>query len=264
MADLQGCLTYTNPAFLRLWGYENERKVLGRSVLDFWEEPQRAQEVVQAIQTRGGWTGELVGVRKDGTHLDLYLSASTVFNDEDTPICMMGAFMDVTARKQAEAALRQAKTFTDKLLNAPLDTVFLFEPATGQPVRWNQRFAEVSGYSDEEIAGMRAPDDFYDEDDLKKAQEWIGRTLADSQGVVELSLITKQGVHIPFEYAGTVVEDEEGKTLLLSVGRDITAHSRRRRRCARASNATASFSRRTLRKCTSPSWTGRFSIATMP
>ncbi len=130
------------------------------------------------------------------------------------------------ALRQTNEQLRQAKTFTDKLLNAPLDTVFLFEPPTGKPVRWNKRFAEVSGYSDEEIAGMKAPDDFYDEDDLKKAQECTRRTLADGQGVVELSLITKQGVHLPFEYAGTVVQDEEGKTLLLSVGRDITERQR--------------------------------------
>ena len=39
MADLQGRLTYVNPAFLRLWGYDDEHEVLGRSVLDFWEEP---------------------------------------------------------------------------------------------------------------------------------------------------------------------------------------------------------------------------------
>jgi PAS domain S-box-containing protein len=141
-------------------------------------------------------------------------------------IGILGTYEDITERKQAEQALRQEKIFTDRLLNAPLDTVFAFEPVTGKPVRWNKRCAEVSGYDDEEIAGMKAPDDFYDEDDLKKANECTGRILADGQGVVALSLITKQGVHIPFEYVATVVEAEDGKTLLLSIGRDITERKR--------------------------------------
>ena len=114
MADLQGRLTYVNPAFLRLWGYDDEHEVLGRSVLDFWEEPKRAGEIVQAVRNGGGWMGELVAVRKDGALRNLYLSASTVLNDEGTPICMMSSFLDITERKQAEEALRQ--------LNAALES----------------------------------------------------------------------------------------------------------------------------------------------
>lgn len=108
IADLQGRLTYINPAFIRLWGYEDEHEVLEKSVLEFWQEPQRAMDVVQAIRKGGGWVGELVAVRKDGSPLNLHLSASTVRNDEGAPVCMMASFVDVTERKQAEEELRQA------------------------------------------------------------------------------------------------------------------------------------------------------------
>ena len=145
-----------------------------------------------------------------------------VRNEKGEITGIFGIFWDITERKQAEAALLQEKTFADKLLNAPRDTVFLSEPATGKPIRWNQRFAEVSGYTDAEIAGMKAPDDFYDADELKKAQDYLDKITAKGQGVVELALVTKQGLHIPFEYATTVVESAEGKTLLLSIGRDVT------------------------------------------
>jgi PAS domain S-box-containing protein len=167
---------------------------------------------------------ELKILTKDGQ--ERWMDSATVsIRYGNKPAGLVVAF-DITERKQAEAALRQEKIFTDRLLNAPFDTVFVFEPVTGRPVRWNKRFAEVSGYDDEEIAGMRAPDDFYDENDLKKAKECRGRILADGQGVVALSLITKQGVHIPFEYVTTVVEAEDGKTLFLSIGRDITERKR--------------------------------------
>jgi PAS domain S-box-containing protein len=114
MADQRGHLTYVNPAFLKLWGYENEGEVLGKSVLDFWKEPQQALGVMRAIQNGQGWVGELVAVRKDGACRSLYLSASAVRNETDTPICMMGSFTDITERKQAEEALRE--------LNATLES----------------------------------------------------------------------------------------------------------------------------------------------
>jgi PAS domain-containing protein len=55
MADPQGRLTYVNPAFVKLWGYEDEGEVLGKSVLDFWKEPRQALEVMQAIRSGAGW-----------------------------------------------------------------------------------------------------------------------------------------------------------------------------------------------------------------
>ncbi len=157
---------------------------------------------------------------KDGPIVTIHLSAELL--EVGGEPCMLSTLVDVTERRRAAEALRREKTFADKLLNAPRNTVFLFEPATGQPIRWNERFAEVSGYRDAEIAALKVPDDFCDGDDLQKAREGMAQVLAEGQGMVELSLVTKQGQRIPFEYAVTVVETEEGKTLFLSIGRDIT------------------------------------------
>lgn len=151
----------------------------------------------------------------------IHSMAELVRDEKGTPIKITGVLQDTTDRKKAEKALLQEKIFTDRLINAPLDTVFLFEPATGKPIRWNKRFAEVSGYEDDEIAGMKAPDDFYDEEDLKYAREGMVKILAEGQGILELSLVTKLGMHIPFEYTATVIETLDGKTFLLSMGRDI-------------------------------------------
>jgi|GEM_PF-3130923 PAS domain S-box-containing protein len=126
--------------------------------------------------------------------------------------------------KLREEALLQEKAFSDRLLDAPRDTVFLFESATGKPLRWNKRFAEVSGYHDEEIACMKAPDDFYNEDDLNKAKENMAILLSERHDTtLEMSLITNQGTHIPFEYSATAIVAPDGKPLILSIGRNITS-----------------------------------------
>lgn len=65
---------------------------------------------------------------------------------------LVGIGIDITAQKEVEAALRREQAFTEQLFNAPHDTALLFDPATGKTLRWNRRFREVTGYSDEEIA----------------------------------------------------------------------------------------------------------------
>ena len=145
MADLQGRLTYVNPAFLRLWGYEEDREVLGRPVLEFWEEPQRAAEVMQAIQHGGGWVGELVAVKKDGAHRNLYLSASTVRNDEGAPLCLMGSFVDITRRKRAEEGLRESEERLHLALGAARMGAWQWEVGT-QRVAWSPELYALLGY----------------------------------------------------------------------------------------------------------------------
>ncbi len=134
----------------------------------------------------------------------------------------LGMTAQLKARLAAERALRAEKAFSDVLFEASSDTVFLFEPESGRPVRWNRRFSEVSGFSDEEIASMKAPGDFYEEDDLQAAAAAIDSILACGRGVVELSLVTRSRQSIPYEYSATTVLQEDGPTLLLSIGRDVS------------------------------------------
>ena len=180
-------------------------------------------EVQAHLEGRAPYAAEYRVRRKDGVYRWWSARGAAARTPDGKPVRWIGSITDITERKQAEETLLQEKTFTDKLLNAPPDTIFLFSPDTGKPIRWNERFTEVSGYHNEEIASMKAPDDFYDADDLKEAKESIAKIFAEGQGVVELSLVTKLGMHIPFEYAATVVETLDGRTLVgYSIGRDIT------------------------------------------
>jgi two-component system cell cycle sensor histidine kinase/response regulator CckA len=216
-----GRLLYVNDAFCSGHGYSQE-ELLGMTIFDLdlemsaeaWPDQWRRD------RERGAATFEVTHRTKGGEIFPL--EVVSYFVERDGEEINVGFARDVAERKRAEEALLQEKIFTDKLLNAPRDTVFLFDPATGKPIRWNQRFSEVCGFSDEEIAGMTAPDDFYGEDDLEKAKTLIGKILAEGQGVVELSLVTKTGTRIPFEYAASMVETTDGKSLFLSIGRDIT------------------------------------------
>jgi PAS domain S-box-containing protein len=107
-AEFGGNLTYVNKAFLRLWGYNTDRDVLGRPAYEFWQEPEKALEVVELLRAGGTWVGELVAKKSDGSAFDVQVSASMIVDETGNPTHMMGSFLDITKRKLAEEAL-QAK-----------------------------------------------------------------------------------------------------------------------------------------------------------
>ena len=143
--------------------------------------------------------------------------------DNGNPSYIDGVIFDITNQKEAEKNLKREKLFTEEALNAQRDTFFVFDPSSGKAIRWNNAFREISGYSDEEILAMRAPDSYYDEKDLQRAADATRIVEEKSISYVNMDLITKDGNSIPFEYIGSSITDEEGNLkYIVSVGRDIT------------------------------------------
>jgi PAS domain S-box-containing protein len=102
-ADLNGKLTYVNPTFLRIWGYDEPEEVLGKSIATFYREEEWTQKVIQALQTEGGTkAAELAGKKKDGTGLIVGLKASFIVGAEGRPIGITFSLADITARIKAE------------------------------------------------------------------------------------------------------------------------------------------------------------------
>ncbi|MCP4351069.1 MAG: PAS domain S-box protein, partial [Desulfobacterales bacterium] len=142
---------------------------------------------------------------------------------EITPYQVYTTFEDVTEHKLAKETLIREKEFTEIALDSQIDTFFVFEPATGKAIRWNKAFREISGYTDEEIASLKAPDSYYSSEDLEKAATFIESVLSESRGRIELSLICKDGHKIPTEYEVSILSQKQGKTdYFISIGRDIT------------------------------------------
>jgi two-component system cell cycle sensor histidine kinase/response regulator CckA len=100
--DLEGNMTYGNPFFLKMWGFDDPEEFLGRPFWKFWLVEDRLEEIMQALRVEGTWTGEIQAVRKDGTLFDIQVSAATVFDGKGNPIALTSTSIDITDRKRAE------------------------------------------------------------------------------------------------------------------------------------------------------------------
>jgi len=127
LADLDGNVTYVNPAFLEMWGYESKEEVLGKPSVSFWMAEERAQDVADASLRKGSWKGELLAKRKNGSTFTALVSANLVYDAQGKPLHKMASFIDITERKQAEEALRESEETARALMNATMDAAFMVD-----------------------------------------------------------------------------------------------------------------------------------------
>lgn len=110
ISDLNSNLTYVNPTFLEMWGYDKPEEVLGRPVTSFWEEPDNAQRIIETLVTRTGTeVAELVAKRKDGTDFIAEVRTSLVVNAEGQLVALTSSFNDITERTQIEERLLESE-----------------------------------------------------------------------------------------------------------------------------------------------------------
>lgn len=100
--DLNGTINYSNPSFVNMWGYEREDEVVGKSIKDFFSDPEEWGRVFCALQEKKSWLGELIGKKKDGTEFYTQTLFSMIEIRDKEPQQVMASFIDVTKIKDAE------------------------------------------------------------------------------------------------------------------------------------------------------------------
>jgi two-component system cell cycle sensor histidine kinase/response regulator CckA len=225
IAEFAGNLTYVNSSFLEMWGYEDESEVLGRPAIEFWQEPEKAGEVVEALRSRDGWTGELTAKRKDGSLFDVQLSASIVVDENDEPVCMMASFVDITERKQAEEALERSE--------ATLRSIFRVAPIGIGLVRdrvhqWaNETFCQMLGYSEEELRGQGARMIYPSQEEYERVRkEKYEQIKEQGTGTIETRLQRKDGRIIDVLMSSTPLDPADLSAGVTFTALDITERKR--------------------------------------
>jgi PAS domain S-box-containing protein len=115
--DIKGNLILTNPSGVKLMGYDSMNEMMGLNVAEsFYAVPEDRGRFLELLKENGGVNNyEVTLKRKDGTQLTVITSSHYYFDKVGNPLGVEGVISDITERKQAENALRNAKQETEKV-----------------------------------------------------------------------------------------------------------------------------------------------------
>jgi signal transduction histidine kinase len=89
-----------------MWGCTSATEVLGRSVMEFWQDREEAANALQTLRDTGRYINERIGRRRDGTEFYVRFSGNLVRSDVGVPICLTASLADITDLKRAEAEVQ--------------------------------------------------------------------------------------------------------------------------------------------------------------
>jgi PAS domain S-box-containing protein len=117
ITDMDNRMLFVNDAFVHTYGFPEE-DLLGNdmNLVRSFSTPPSIDDEIRKTTLRGGWYGEILNRRADGTEFPVELWTSVVRNDEGDPVAMVGVARDITERKQTEEHLRSSLKEKEVLL----------------------------------------------------------------------------------------------------------------------------------------------------
>ncbi|MBI5943907.1 MAG: PAS domain S-box protein [Chloroflexi bacterium] len=219
VADLQGNLLAFNDAMLAPGQYSRADIEEMGNVAALYYDPQERTEALALFQQQGFVKGfEVRFRRKDGSPYHAVLSLTrTIFNGGAAVQAMVE---DVTERRQAQDAVREAELRYRSLFEQTHDAIFILD-LEGRHLAVNQRAADMLEYSLDEIRGLSVRELSAEPE---KSSDVLQRLIAGEQfPVYERLFRKKSGGVVSVEINAELVRDARGNPLhIQSAVRDIT------------------------------------------
>jgi PAS domain S-box-containing protein len=183
---------------------------------------------LQQLFACGTHTHEYRFRHQDGTYRWMRDDIQLVRNAAGDPIEMVGSWIDITERKQAEEELRRSEAFITSMLENLPNMIFVKEAQDLKFVRFNKAAEDLLGYSREALIGKndydffsKAEADFFTENDRQVLKS--GRLM----DIPEESIQTRsKGERILHTKKIPIVDAAGTPQYLLGISEDITEHKR--------------------------------------
>ena len=225
--DREGRYLGCNQSFVELIG-KTASEIRGKLPHEIWEVTHAdvyRQKDLELMQSTERQVYEAVVTDKNGTARPV-IFVKDLFHDEDGNVAgLVGAFIDISDRKQAELAIRESEATYRALFENSNDGIFLMS-ATGEELRANQRALDLLGYTLDEYLnlGHINQNPFSIEPEQRKdADEKLEALLrGEKVPLYERIFTAKDGHKVPVEINLSPIRDANGKIFMVqSVVRDI-------------------------------------------
>jgi PAS domain S-box-containing protein len=237
--DLNGIYQGCNRAFETYLG-RDKGEIVGASVYDIAPKKlaDRYQEMDQALLRQGGVQVYESAVKyADGTFHDVIFSKATYADADGAPAGLVGIILDISERKRAEMAIREANERFRNVLRAATAYAIICTDTMGIVNVFNEGAERMLGYRAEEIVDRVTPELFHDPDEVASRAAEMGLVpgfelfvAAARRGETETrewTYIRRDGSRLTVSLTVAAMENERGVlTGFIDIARDITAEKR--------------------------------------
>ena len=146
MADMDGFITYLNPALCRFVGVARPEDTIGKHLSTYYPEGymlRREAEILPALLREGHWEGELVG-SLGGKVLTVLQHSFLILDENGNPSRLASVITDITERKRVEKALGESEERLRMAIAATKDAIWDCNLLDGT-VSWNDNYATSFG-----------------------------------------------------------------------------------------------------------------------
>ncbi|MCH7733010.1 MAG: PAS domain S-box protein [Candidatus Marinimicrobia bacterium] len=220
VTDTNDKILFVNEALLKTYGYE-EDELIGKSV-NLLRSPNNPPEVTSGIlpsTLEGGWYGELLNIRKDGSEFPITLSTSIIQDEKGLPVGLIGVSKDISEQKQAEKILRESQEYSQNLIDSSLDIIVAVD-IKRRITEFNRAAEEIFGYTREEVLGKHINLLYAD---VKQGLIVHKKVVEKGRHLQEIVNKRKNGDIFPALLAASTLVNSEGELIgVMGVSRDIT------------------------------------------
>lgn len=157
VGDLDRRILRANAAYERLLGYsEHDLRAISFPAATHPDDAEADRLLFAALIAgeRESYQLEKRYVRRDGQLVWGRLTASLVRDDAGQPQAVIGMVEDITARAEADAALREREARYRAVVGQAAEGIFLFDAATRRITEANSSFCQLLGYTEAELLGL--------------------------------------------------------------------------------------------------------------
>jgi two-component system sensor histidine kinase/response regulator len=238
--DMAGRKVIANLAEVRVSGLQSESEVLGKDDFDlhpkeladkFFADDQVVLKTGQSVLNREEY------VLDEQDQKNWLLTTKIPLRDENGKIVgLIGLGRDITARKQADQALKDSEARFRELFENASDLVCTMDLA-GNLTSVNKSGERLTGYTRSEAVGMNLAEMVTPEMFVVTREMINGKLAQDVTTTYEVDIIRKDGSQVTLEISSRLLHQHGKETGIQAIGRDVTQRKQMEAELKRARDA---------------------------